>query len=282
MKNTEDWQERLDHAITMIDLFVAAGSKHFDLTQTTIEGQKFRYSPGRNVHAMKLLLPAVLPVTWELHQNLIIRPEKPPVGVHAQLDDLNAAKLERVAPVAFLVVETSPGNYQAWLEICDGDDEFVRRLVRGMEVDFCASRAVRIAGSLNCKPKYAPDFPVVWLWAGDAGLVVTVAQLEDMGLVAPARVRTDPPPQILGRRPSGWPDYALNLQRAPVKQDGTPHRHQADFMWAKWALERGHTPQEVEERLLVVSDKAREEWENGNQQYVSRTVESALLAARTG
>lgn len=280
MKGTEDWQERVDHALTMIDLFVAAGSRRFDVTQTTIAGEKWQYSPGRNIHAMKLILPAVLPVTWEGRRNLIIRPCKPAVGVHAQLDDLDGTKLQRVASTAFLVVETSPGSYQAWLEIWNGDDDFVRRLVRGMEVDLVASRAVRIAGSMNCKPKYAPDFPVVRLAAGDAGLSVSVEQLEDMRVVAPAREQGSraATPRDPSRDPSGWPDYQQNLRGAPLKQDGTPHRHQADFMFAKWALERGHDPQAVAERLLAVSEKAREEWDNGNQQYALRTVQAAMKA----
>jgi hypothetical protein len=34
-----------------------------------------------------------------------------------QLDDLTEAKLDQVRPVAFLTVQTSPGNNQAWIAV---------------------------------------------------------------------------------------------------------------------------------------------------------------------
>jgi len=41
------------------------------------------------------------------------------------------------------------------------DREFARRVRRGAGADITASGATKIAGSLNLKDKYAPDFPRV-------------------------------------------------------------------------------------------------------------------------
>ena len=47
-------------------------------------------------------------------QNVIIRPRSTTATL-IQLDDLDFAKAERIAPRAFLVFQTSPVNYQAWV-----------------------------------------------------------------------------------------------------------------------------------------------------------------------
>lgn len=80
-----------------------------------------------------------------------------------QLDDLSPAALERIRSAAFLLLATSPGNHQAWVALRDGPADFPRRLRLGCGADPCASGAVRLAGSLNFKPSYAPDFPLVTL-----------------------------------------------------------------------------------------------------------------------
>jgi hypothetical protein len=37
-----------------------------------------------------------------------------------QLDDLGEDAAARLRPVSFLVLRTSPGNYQAWVAVADG------------------------------------------------------------------------------------------------------------------------------------------------------------------
>ena len=70
----------------------------------------------------------------------------------------------------FLVLETSPGNFQAWLALPGREDkEFARRVRRGTGADATASGATRVAGSLNFKDKYAPDFPRVAIHAAQPG-----------------------------------------------------------------------------------------------------------------
>ena len=106
---------------------------------------------------------------------------------------------ENVAPVgeaAFLTLQTSPGNHQAWVAIsglASGEDtkEFARRLRKGAGADISASGATRIAGTTNYKRKYEPDFPTVKIVDSAPGRIVTQARLDSLGLVTPHR---KPPP----------------------------------------------------------------------------------------
>jgi hypothetical protein len=51
-----------------------------------------------------------------------------------------------------------------------------------------ASGAVRIAGSLNFKERYQPDFPRVRLTDASPGRIATRSQLESLRLVAPPEI----------------------------------------------------------------------------------------------
>jgi hypothetical protein len=175
-----------------------------------------------------------------------------------------------------MTVETSPGNYQAWLAIVGGDDDLIRRLVKAVCVDWNASRAVRVAGSPNCKAKYAPDFPGVRIAGLQPSKTIRPAQLVDLGLVAPPPVAWPLSTPFHGTHSRGWPDYERVLRCAPVTKDGRLDRSRADYLWCKWAVERGNPFANVAARLLDVSEKARQEWERGNKNYVRRTVEAAF------
>ena len=59
---------------------------------------------------------------------------------------------------------------------------------RGAATDKRATGATRIAGSLNFKEKYAPDFPRVRIHAAQSGRMTTRAEIEELGLVAPPQV----------------------------------------------------------------------------------------------
>jgi hypothetical protein len=59
------------------------------------------------------------------------------------------------------------------------------RLRREAGADHSATGAVKIAGSLNFKPEYAPAFPMIEITKVDAGKTVTVTALKGAGLLAP-------------------------------------------------------------------------------------------------
>jgi hypothetical protein len=175
-----------------------------------------------------------------------------------------------------MTVGTSPGNYQVWLAVSDGPQEsdgeaarlFCTRARRGAGADRSATGAIRIAGSKNFKQKYAPAFPMIELVLVAAGRTVTAAMLEQAGLLAPWAAPSTPPPagvpsSVFRQKAQasglwGWPDYLQSLRDAPLKGDGTPDRSRADFMWCKWAIQRGHDIEETADKLFEVSAKAQE------------------------
>ena len=90
------------------------------------------------------MLPAMLNEAAERKRNVIIRPHGPEVTL-LQLDDL---KLQQLPAVAFVALETSPGNYQAWLALPGKPDkELASRIRKGSGADIGASGATRIPGS---------------------------------------------------------------------------------------------------------------------------------------
>jgi hypothetical protein len=272
--------ERVRQALEMIEAFGSVGVPAFNLTRMDVNRQLAPegYRPGRSIHAMRLLLPAWVRLSWELQQNLILRAQKPACGVIAQLDDLKVCLIDRVREKGFLIVETSPGSFQVWLVIEGGDEALVKRLMKGIGSDARANCSGRVAGSPNVKPKYAPDFPMVRIVALQPGRRVKSAELESLGLIA-ARAAARAPVSsysqgLVGGR--GWPDYDRCLRGAPPRaKDGLPDRSKADFIWCKWALERGNSLEAVQDKLLETSEKAGQERLRGNGDYAQRTVEAA-------
>ena len=189
-------------------------------------------------------LPAMLDVAPAKERNVIVRPHGPAVSF-IQLDDLAPIPLARLTPAVFLTLQTSPGNFQAWLAL-DGavDKDFAWRLRKGAEADPTASGATRVAGSLNFKDKYAPAFPRVAIGQVNRGRKTTTAELERLGLVATAEA---PAPLRVARsalRPrSGnrkWPDYARCVEGAPLNRDKSgPDISRADFSWCMTAIDWG-------------------------------------------
>jgi DNA primase RepB-like protein len=110
-----------------------------------------------------------------------------------QLDDLKADSLDRLRDVAFLTLQTSPGNHQAWIAVSGlavGEEtkEFARRLRKGAGADPSASVATRVAGTVNYKRRDEPDLPTVRIADATPGRIVTPEQLEALGLLAPTEL----------------------------------------------------------------------------------------------
>jgi hypothetical protein len=187
-------------------------------------------------------------------------------------------------------VRTSPGNYQVWLAVADGPKEsekeaakqFRIRVRKGAGAD---KSATGIAGSLNFKKKYAPNFPMITLSQVSEGRVTTTDALQQSGLIAEVEQPLPPasvPPRIGSARPAAgrrWPDYQQSLEGAPLKHDGGgPDRSLADFMWCKWAVQRGWDIKEIVAKLLEVSEKAQERARRGDEGYALLTVRNATAA----
>lgn len=275
--------DRVMQALAMLDAFASVGALAFDVTLTNLAGEKTGYQANRSVDELRQSIRNRLGTAVRSQTNLIIRPRAASVKL-IQLDDLDQAKAGRVAPLSFLVLRTSPGpdgagNFQAWVAVKDAPEDFARRLRKGAGADPTASGSTRVAGSLNFKSKYAPEFPTVEVDRATPGNVVTAAALELAGLV------TSPePPAVFPRvsRPSGsrrrWPSYARCVQHAPpVHQGERPDISKADFVWAMTALDWGFTIEETAKRLMQESAKAKE---NGEGYALTTTQNAAAAVAR--
>jgi hypothetical protein len=277
----------LDAAYKMLDTFASVGVTHFDLTHIDIDGEKRGFRPQQSVAQLKNSLPKLFPGAEARRNNIIIRPHSGKVQL-VQLDDLDQAALSRVGDAAFLTLQTSPGNHQAWIAVSGLDSptdakDFARRLRKGAGADPTASGATRVAGTTNYKRKYEPDFPTVTILAAAPGRVATPAELEALGLVAspePVRQPSVVPLRVSRRheaaiRARRWPDYQRCVENAPPNHGKTgPDMSRADFAWCMTALDWGWTTQETAARLMEVSPKARE---NG-ERYAALTAQNAAAA----
>jgi hypothetical protein len=177
-----------------------------------------------------------------------------------------------------MVLETSPGNFQAWVAVKDAPEDLARRLRKGAGADPTASGATRISGSVNFKTKYAPEFPLVELRQVNAGNVTTPAALESAGIVA-AQEEQRPSRQVTSRvSPAGrasrkkWPSYDFCIKHAPRTQgEDRPDISRADFTWCRTAIEWGWSREATAGQLMELSTKAKE---NG-ERYAIQTAERA-------
>jgi hypothetical protein len=187
-------------------------------------------------------------------------------------------QLERVRAAAFLVLQTSPGSHQAWVAVEGGDRDFTRRLKIGTQADLTASGSVRVAGTFNYKRKYAPNFPRVTIEEVHPGRTMARAELEGMGIVAPAPPRPEAPASPLRcsdwlHRPA-WPSYERCLDEASNRGR---KRSSADFTFCCIAIDHFKpTPEETAAKLLEVSSKARE---NGEAYAVDQAMSAAAKVA---
>jgi hypothetical protein len=263
-------------ARAMLDAFASVGADRFDVTWTNSAGDPRRYDEGVSLADLIRRMPAELDRATRHRRNLIVRPRGPGV-IFLQLDDLSAEKLARCAPPVFLALETSPGNFQAWLALSGREDkEFARRVRKGTGADVTASGATRIAGSLNFKDKYAPEFPRVAIREARAGRMTTATELEELGLVAPAEVFAplpEAPARFSGNRK--WPSYAICLDGAPFNsEENGPDRSRADFVWCMTAITWGFGVDDTAERLMEESVKAQ----SNGRDYAKLTARNAALA----
>lgn len=272
-------QAHIRAALAMVDLFASVGAERFELTHTNLDQESRGCRHGQTVHDIKTSLPYLIPSSFRRQNNVILRPHNAPGAAFIQLDDLQAGDIERVKPVAFMVIETSPGNFQAWLAVNGAGKSEARRLRKGTGADETASGATRVAGSANHKRKYAPEFPIVTVTHAQPGRIVTLEELDALGLLAPADPPRPAPALPKAGRLGAWPSYAKCLANAPMtaeqgKAGSRKDVSKADFTFAMIAIDWGHSPEATADRLMQESAKAKE---NGPG-YAEMTARNAAAA----
>jgi hypothetical protein len=111
----------------MLNCFASVGASHFDVTLTTRGGEKCGFRRSVPLAELTRALPGMLDSAASSERNVIVRPHGPGI-VFLQLDDLASDRLPALAPAVFLTLETSPGNFQAWLALPGKENkEFARR-----------------------------------------------------------------------------------------------------------------------------------------------------------
>jgi RepB DNA-primase from phage plasmid len=122
-----------DEARQMLDICASVGARAVDLTLTNSAGEKKWFRRDLSLSDLARTLPAMLDDAAIKKCNVIIRPHGAGM-MFLQLDDLAPDQLARVAPPCFISLETSPGNFQAWLAIpgCE-DKDFARRCAKARE-----------------------------------------------------------------------------------------------------------------------------------------------------
>jgi hypothetical protein len=106
----------------------------------------------------------------------------------------------------------------------DEDKEVTRRVKRGAGADMGASGATRIAGSLNLKPKYAPNYPRVTVCETRPGHRTNIDELAQHGLVAspePFAPLSESPARFDHRGGRIRPSYEVAVGFAPMNRAGT-------------------------------------------------------------
>ena len=266
----------VEQAWQMLDLFASLDVGAFDLTTTDLAGCKCGFLRAMSLGRLRQWIPHLLDAAIQHQHNLIVRPKRGAVEL-VQLDDLSGAMLERLRAAAFLILATSVENHQAWIAVTEGGAGLARQLRQASGADPSASGASRVAGSVNFKRKYAPDFPWVRILEATPHRTVTEADLAALGLVAgpEAMALSHSPRRASGPRAKQWPSYERCLQNAPCARDSDrADVSRADFTFCLLAMDWGWSIAATYQRLLEKSSKARE---NGPT-YARLTVERAAAA----
>ena len=302
--------EAVNEALRMIEVFASVGANKIHVTKTGINGD-VEWGKAYSPEDLRKVLPAMIRVAAKLDDcdlldktgkvvghtraggNLMVRPMSE-TSAFIQLDDLTEAKLDRVRDAAFLTVRTSPGNNQAWIAVpkfsSDQDrKDFTRRVKKQVTADSSATGSVRLAGTSNFKPKYIGNFPKVEIIDAVPGRITTPEALESLGLVAPedlaptvVRLKTSSNHNRLSSERS-WPDYERCVEGAPPNKEGTgPDRSMADFFFCMLAAQRGHSIEDIANKLLEVSARAQESARLHDDGYALITAQNAAAAAEQG
>lgn len=249
-------------ASVMLDLFEVLGVRSINLTVTNEAGIKVAFRRYQSLASFRATLPALLLTSRERQLNVIVRPVPSRNLSLIQLDDLTSSQVDRVCAMSFLVLKTSPGNFQAWLAAKDADSDIARRVKKAAGADPNASGATRLAGSYNFKSKYAPNYPRVLLHIVAPEHVVTIKELQCADLIATQENRRHKPRHARTlhsrHRILEWPSYSRCLANARfAKNHDGKDRSAADFEFCLISIDQGWSVEATASQLMAESEKAK-------------------------
>lgn len=222
-------------------------------------------------------------------RNIYVRPK----GEHclSLVDDLSADAVKRMKAIGFppaAVVETSPGNFQAWLKHPRQlPFELSTMAARKLAEEFGGDRGAadwrhfgRLAGFTNRKAKYVNEgglFPFVRLIEATGAeyregerFVSSILAQHEMDL----KVRERRHPSL--RTDARYPAKGIEDFRSNPRYGGDSTR--VDLAFAIYALSHGSSPEQVASALRS-RDLSHKGDEKRQGQYVDRTVAKALQTA---
>ncbi len=258
-------------ARAMLSAFASVGTTHFDVTLKDEQSGKTSFDPSRTVNGLTLCLASLLQRAEREQIDIIVRPRGKNENELIQLDDLTAESVQKVRAFSFAIIETSRGNFQAWLAVTDANEMTARQLRESTGADLHASGAVRLCGTTNHKKDHAPDFPTVRLIESQPGRTTTTEELRKSELLQEATPpRAPSPPRFESRT---FPDYGRCLSDAPARNKGEEKDiSRADWQFSLIAADRGFTAEQIAAELMTLSEKAKQD---GNK-YAERTAKRAV------
>ncbi len=201
-------------------------------------------------------------------------------GALIQVDDCARDVLTCLLPFAFLAVETSPDNFQAWLalppDMTDDARKDVReRLLRkfkdaGAGANGGAYNSLRLPGCFNAKEKYRQafgSFPRVRLVYTAPARFVSPLELERAGFLAVPKEKKVPVTLPVNTKlPGAWPSYEQHL----AEKGGD--RSRADISYSMACIGAGFPRHAVIAQVDSLSGKAKGRHDG----YAAKTVDNAI------
>src|SRR5713101_8210212 len=263
---------RVVAARVAMDQLEALGTKCFDIGVKRIDGTMILREGWGAKQVLKSLL-------WLQRENLnrghiYVRP----AGAHglSLVDDLKADALARMKAEGFepaAAVETSPGNFQAWLKHGEVFDEAVS-----------TRAAKRLAGFTNPKPNRRLESGLQPF----ARLVEASGQVYSRAPAFVAEVRAATATE--GLRESGDAGEAAGQgaqEAPPLRPLDEFHRdpryggdlHRADMAWARHAAAMGLSAGEIRAAIMQARDLAKKGSPQRQREYAERTAGKAVRQA---
>jgi len=232
-------------------------------------------------------------LTWLRRENargahIFVRPH----GAHALslIDDLNAENIDRMMDHGFqpaVVIETSPGNFQVWLNhgqtISDRtfSTQAAKELARRFGGDSSSAdwrHFGRLAGFTNRKPtrRLRNGMSPFVRMRGSEGRIYSAARefLEEVKSLA----------KTFGVERTAWTTARFSLTEDSVRPLAEFHRdprydgdmHRADMAWAVHAASRGLPKQQIRDEILNARDLSKKGAPRRQFDYAQRTAIKAL------